>query len=189
MTIVLACTALLVAREVRRNLQAGRALASKHLSIELTPPWRERSAIPSTDASKSEGSWTAWYRDGAFGAYICTHVRVAALDRKRTLSLTCARIEIVQAIAGHRAVLASAAVPLSKEQITPRGGAIRFEVDTSLSAHGPEPRGDCALVLQLNVDGTDVERVLCRIEHRFALSGAELKSTSSQVTPPKLSTR
>jgi hypothetical protein len=177
LSIAVGLTAFLIAREVRRNRRARSVLVGDGYEVDLSPPWfvRKQSDAKSSSPDKpiQQGVWSAWFRDGKLGAYVCTYVSVTAQATRHPIPILGARFEIVDNPDSDRVVLAG-------EEITIPGsdgsaGVPRLEIDASISVNSPPPGKSAMLVLLLNLDGKHVERRLCPVEHKFAAAGASLK--------------
>jgi hypothetical protein len=177
--ILLAITAVLVAREVQRNRRARTILVGDGYEVDLTPPWfggpgndvRDRSS----ESDRPQGVWSSWYRDGTLGAYVCTHVSVTTLAPRRDLTISSARLEIVDDPDGRQEVMAAEELPVGPPHRSPDDSPATFDIDASINVSAPAPGRHASLVLLLNLGGSLVERRLCAVEHRFVAVGAALR--------------
>jgi hypothetical protein len=176
-SLAIALTAALVAREISRNRRARSILIGDGYEVDLSPPWfvtqQGSPAHTAPDDSRPQGVWSSWYREGKLGAYVCTYVSVTARATSRPIPISSARLEVVDDPDGRQVVLASQEIPIRSTGRS--AGVSRLEIDASISAASPPPGKNATLVLLLNLDGKRVERRLCPVEHRFAAAGASLK--------------
>jgi hypothetical protein len=176
-SLAVALTAGLVAREVGRNRRARSILIGDGYAVHLTPPWfvaqRERAGNPAGDEARPQGIWSSWYREGTLGAYVCTYVSVNARAADGPVPITGARLEIVDDPDGRQVVLAAHDIPITHSATSP--GVSTLEIDESISVSAPSPRQNAMLVLILNLGGPRVQRRLCTVEHRSVAAGATLR--------------
>lgn len=178
-TLAVAITGGLVAREIQRNRRARSILIGDGYEVDLSPPWfvKQRDRATSTPIDgRPEGVWSAWYREGTLGAYVCTYVSVTARSSKRPVPISGARLEIIDDPDGRQIVLAAQDIPIAASA-SGRGAVSAVEIDASISAASPTPGRHAMLILLLNLGGKRVERRLCAVEHRFAAAGATLRES------------
>ena len=181
-SVAVALTGALVAREISRNRRARSILIGDGYEVDLSPPWfvsQHGNARPvSSDEAGQQGVWSSWYREGTLGAYVCTYVSVTARATSRPIPISSARLEIVDDPDGEQEVLAAQDIPIRS---TGRSARVsRLEIDASISVTSSPPGKNAMLVLLLNLDGKRVERRLCSVEHRFVAAGASLKERELQ---------
>lgn len=173
--IAIAITAALIAREMRRNRRARAVLIGDGYTVELTPPWfLNHVSRAGEDRPAPSGVWSAWYRDGMLGAYVCTHVAVTDKASARAVEILGARLEIVDEPDGRQAVLAVQDVAVNQPT-----GVLTLDIDASISTASPPPGPRAFLVMLLDLRQQRIERRLCPVERRFAATGAALKNQPS----------
>jgi hypothetical protein len=175
-SLAVALTAALVAREVSKNRRARSILIGDGYEVDLSPPWfvsQRAGAAHSSEDARPQGVWSSWYREGTLGAYVCTYASVTARATSRPIPISSARLEIVDDPDGRQDVLAAEDIPIRREGRS--AGVSRLEIDASISVASPPPGKNATLVLLLNLDGKRVERRLCAVEHRFVAAGASIK--------------
>ena len=177
LSLAVGLTAFLVAREIRRNRRARSILVGDGYEVDLSPPWfvskRSDAKSIAPDKASQQGVWSAWFRDGTLGAYVCTYVSVTAQATSRPIPISGARLEIVDNPDGDRVVLAGEEIAIHGSDGS--ASVSRLEIDASISVTSPPPGKNAMLVLLVNLDGKHVERRLCPVEHKFAAAGALLK--------------
>jgi hypothetical protein len=178
--IAAAMTALLIAREVRRNRRARAVLIGDGFDVDLQPPWfvaKQHREADGPSGERPQGVWAAWYREGKLGAYVCTHVTVSKEHGGDPLPITSARLEIVDDPDDDRSILAVRDVPVPSHNEAPSKS---LDIDESISIDSEEPGRKTALMLVLRVGSSWVERRLCPIEHRFAAAGAKVRERTER---------
>jgi hypothetical protein len=177
LSLAVGLTAALVIREISRNRRARSILIGDGYEVDLSPPWsvnpQGNAKSISADEAGQQGVWSAWYRDGTLGAYVCTYVSVTARASSNPIPISSARLEIVDDPDGEQSILAAQDVPIRSTGRS--AGVARLEIDASISVASPPPGKNAMLVLLLNLDGKRVQRRLCSVEHRFVAAGASLK--------------